>query len=164
MKRCHKNKIFLLSLTFYSMARIFLLDWFFWGQTCLERKFESANLEHIPVSANWHVPFSNKPFLLLFLFFYLDVLGPLVCFPSELMWSNGSYKELVVLLGRGDRPCRNAAAYTGQQDNRNREEHGQISMSRLGLEPRIPLFERAKTFHASNCAAAVIGRDWPIQL
>jgi hypothetical protein len=30
-------------------------------------------------------------------------------------------------------------------------------MSRVVFEPTIPLFERAKTFHASNGAADVIG-------
>jgi hypothetical protein len=30
-------------------------------------------------------------------------------------------------------------------------------MLRVGFEPTIPVFERAKTVHPSDCAAAVIG-------
>jgi hypothetical protein len=30
-------------------------------------------------------------------------------------------------------------------------------MARVGLEPTIPVFERAKTVHASDCAATGIG-------
>jgi hypothetical protein len=33
----------------------------------------------------------------------------------------------------------------------------QTSMTRVGFEPMIPVFERAKTVHASDCAAIVIG-------
>jgi hypothetical protein len=32
-------------------------------------------------------------------------------------------------------------------------------MPRVGLEPTIPVFEQAKTFHASDCAASVIGMN-----
>jgi hypothetical protein len=31
-------------------------------------------------------------------------------------------------------------------------------MFRVGFEPTIPVFERAKTFHALDCIATVIGR------
>jgi hypothetical protein len=30
-------------------------------------------------------------------------------------------------------------------------------MLRVGLEPKIPIFERVKTIHALDCAATVIG-------
>jgi formylmethanofuran dehydrogenase subunit E len=30
-------------------------------------------------------------------------------------------------------------------------------MPRVGFEPTIPVFERAKTFHALDCAATAIG-------
>jgi hypothetical protein len=33
----------------------------------------------------------------------------------------------------------------------------QTSMPRVGLEPTIPMFQRAKVVHASDCAATVIG-------
>jgi hypothetical protein len=32
-------------------------------------------------------------------------------------------------------------------------------MPRVGFEPTIPVFERAKTVHALDCAAIVIGED-----
>jgi hypothetical protein len=34
----------------------------------------------------------------------------------------------------------------------------ELSMPRVGFEPTIPVFQRAKTVHASDRAAAVIGR------
>jgi hypothetical protein len=34
----------------------------------------------------------------------------------------------------------------------------QTSITRVGFEPTIPVFERAKTFHALDPAATVIGR------
>jgi hypothetical protein len=37
----------------------------------------------------------------------------------------------------------------------------QTSMSWVGFEPTIPLFERAKTVHALDSAASVIGRQTP---
>jgi hypothetical protein len=35
----------------------------------------------------------------------------------------------------------------------------QMSMSRVGFEPTIPVFERAETVHASERAATVIGTE-----
>jgi hypothetical protein len=43
-------------------------------------------------------------------------------------------------------------------DNTNREEM-QTSMSRIGLEPTIPVFERTKTFQALDRAATVTGNE-----
>jgi hypothetical protein len=40
----------------------------------------------------------------------------------------------------------------------NKHTHTQTSMPWVGFEPTIPVFERAKTVHASECAATVIGR------
>jgi hypothetical protein len=42
--------------------------------------------------------------------------------------------------------------WTGDQN-----KHTQISMSQVGFEPTIPVFERAKTVHALDLVAAVIG-------
>jgi hypothetical protein len=49
---------------------------------------------------------------------------------------------------------RNAAAYTGQHKQNKR---GQTSMPRMGVEPTIPVFERANTVHTLDRAATVIG-------
>jgi hypothetical protein len=54
--------------------------------------------------------------LIIHLFF---VLGPLVYFPSELMWNCGSYRQLVGLLGRMISPV---ARPLPTQDNTNTEE------------------------------------------
>jgi hypothetical protein len=35
-------------------------------------------------------------------------------------------------------------------------------MHRVGLEPTIPVFERAKTVHALDRAATVIGTEMPL--
>jgi hypothetical protein len=43
---------------------------------------------------------------------------------------------------------------TTQTQNKRR----QTSMSRVGFEPTIPVFERVKTVHASDRAATVIGK------
>jgi hypothetical protein len=64
--------------------------------------------------------------------------------------------ELLILqtVGRAlwteDGPSRKAATYTGQH------KHRKTSMPRVGFEPMIPVFERAKTFHASECTATQI--------
>jgi hypothetical protein len=42
---------------------------------------------------------------------------------------------------------------TTQTQNKGR----QTSMPLVGFEPAIPVFERAETFHASDCAATVTG-------
>jgi hypothetical protein len=33
-------------------------------------------------------------------------------------------------------------------------------MSQVGFEPTIPVFEQAKKFYASDCAATVMGGFW----
>jgi hypothetical protein len=50
---------------------------------------------------------------------------------------------------------RKATAYT--QNNTNRINAQQTLMSRMGFEPTIPVFERAKTLHAFDRAANSIG-------
>jgi hypothetical protein len=53
----------------------------------------------------------------------------------------------------GDQPV---ARPLPTQDNTN-TERTQTSMPPVGFEPTIPVFEMAKTFHASDRAATVIG-------
>jgi hypothetical protein len=57
----------------------------------------------------------------------------------------------VGLLGRVIRPSQ--SRYLTQTQNK----HKQTSMPQVGFEPTIPAFERAKTFHALDCAATGIG-------
>jgi hypothetical protein len=43
------------------------------------------------------------------------------------------------------------------QDNTKQKKDGRTSMPRMGLEPTIPVFYRAKTFHVLDRWAAVTG-------
>jgi hypothetical protein len=54
------------------------------------------------------------------------------------------YGQSAGFLGRGI-TRRKAATYTGQHKQNKRRQTG---MLRVGFEPTIPLFERAKTLHA----------------
>jgi hypothetical protein len=55
----------------------------------------------------------------------------------------------------GDQPVARPlpAHRTAQTQNKRK----QTSMPQLGFEPTIPVFERAKTVHASDRAATVVG-------
>jgi hypothetical protein len=57
----------------------------------------------------------------------------------------------VVLLGRMISPSQ------GRYLTKTQNKHNQTSMPRVGFEPTIPSFEWAKTIHALDRAAAVIG-------
>jgi hypothetical protein len=46
----------------------------------------------------------------------------------------------------------------GRYLTQTEDKHRQTSVPRVGFEPTIPAFERAKTVHALNRAAAVISR------
>jgi hypothetical protein len=55
----------------------------------------------------------------------------------------------------GDQPdARPLYLYTEQH---KQKERTQISIPRVGFEPTTPVFDRAKTVHASDRAATVIG-------
>jgi hypothetical protein len=69
------------------------------------------------------------------------ILGPLSCFSSELIWNCGSY-----ILHR---------------TTQTQEKRGQTSVPRVGFEPTIPVFERARTFRALYRAATVFGCPVP---
>jgi hypothetical protein len=60
-------------------------------------------------------------------------------------------RESAGLLGRGISPPQ--GCYLTQRLNKSR----QISMPRVGFEPMIPVFERARTVHALDGAATLIG-------
>jgi hypothetical protein len=88
--------------------------------------------------------------VLKFLFFYsLFVLVPLACFPSELIWKYGSYKQSVGLLGRVIIPVPRPLP--------TQKKCGQISMPWVGFVPTIAVFEQEKTFYAFDCVTTVIG-------
>jgi hypothetical protein len=65
-------------------------------------------------------------------------------------------RQLVGLLGRGISPTQGRYLHAGQHTQYKR---GQTSMPRVGFEPTIAVFERAKTVHALDSAATVIGEN-----
>jgi hypothetical protein len=58
-----------------------------------------------------------------------------------------------VELWTGYEPCHKAATYKRQE--KAQKKRRQTPMPGVGFEPTIPVFERAKTFHALESAAAV---------
>jgi hypothetical protein len=64
------------------------------------------------------------------------------------------YTQSVGLLGRGISSLQGRYVHTEQ---RKQNIPTQTFMPRVGFEPRIPVFERAKTVHASDRAATLIG-------
>jgi hypothetical protein len=65
------------------------------------------------------------------------------------------FAKSVGLLGRGINPSQGRYLHTGQHKHKNKRT--QTSMPQVGSEPTIPVFERAKTVHALDRAATVIG-------
>jgi hypothetical protein len=55
----------------------------------------------------------------------------------------------------GDQPV--ARPLPTHRTTQTQNKRTQTSMSRVGFEPTIPVFGRAKTVHALDCAASVIG-------
>jgi hypothetical protein len=64
------------------------------------------------------------------------------------------YTQSVGFLGRGISPSQERYLHTEQHKENKR---AQRSMPRMGFEPTIPVFERAKTVHALERAATGIG-------
>jgi hypothetical protein len=63
-------------------------------------------------------------------------------------------RQLVGPLGRGISPKQGRYLLRATQTHNKRRQR---SMPWVGFEPTIPAFKRAKTFHALDCAATVIG-------
>jgi hypothetical protein len=55
----------------------------------------------------------------------------------------------------GDQPV--TRLLSARRTTQTQNKHTQTSMPRVGFEPKIPAFERAKTVHVFDCAATVIG-------
>jgi hypothetical protein len=79
--------------------------------------------------------------------------------PSNASFHSVSYlKQSVGLLGRGISPSQ--GGYLTQALNKHKQaqiKHKQTSMFSVGFEPTIPVFERAKMFHALDHVATVVG-------
>jgi hypothetical protein len=67
--------------------------------------------------------------------------------------------QSVGLLGREISSSQGLYLYTGQHKHRKTHTH-QTSIPWVGFEPTIPASERAKTVHALDSSATVIGISW----
>jgi hypothetical protein len=72
------------------------------------------------------------------------VLGPMACFPSELVWNYGSYRQFVAFFERVISPVARPLPTRG---NTNTEE--------TRTQPTILMFDQPKTFHSLDRAATV---------
>jgi hypothetical protein len=73
-----------------------------------------------------------------YLILRLFVLGPLACFPSELIWNYGSYRQLVGFLGR--------LITRVVRPLLTQKERGKTSTPRVGLNPRSQCLSWRKHF------------------
>jgi hypothetical protein len=64
------------------------------------------------------------------------------------------YIQTIGLIGRGISPSKDRYIYTEKHKQNKRT---QTSMPRVGFEPTIPVFKRAKTIQTLERAATVIG-------
>jgi FAD synthase len=71
-----------------------------------------------------------------------------------LQFRNLFFTQTVGLLGRVISPSQGRYLHTEQH---KQNKHTQTSMLRVGFEPTIQAFERAKTVHTLDRAATVIG-------
>jgi hypothetical protein len=92
---------------------------------------------------------SNSTMLFIYLRLYSPLLG-LGRFFGFLIFTKS-----VGLLGRGTSPS--ARPLPAHRTAQTQNKRTQTSMSWVGLEPTIPVFERAKTVHASDRGATVTG-------
>jgi hypothetical protein len=81
------------------------------------------------------------------------VLCPLVCFPSQLIWNYGSYRQSVGHLRRGSALSQSHYLHRITQ---TQNKPGQKSMPWVGFEPTISVLERANTVHALVGAPTLI--------
>jgi hypothetical protein len=80
--------------------------------------------------------------------------------PWPLFQTLNLFTESVRLLGRGDQPV--ASSLTVNRVAQTQNKRTQTSMSQVGFEPRVLVFERAKTVNALDRTANVIGLN-PLQ-
>jgi hypothetical protein len=90
---------------------------------------------------------------LMYLFIYLWLYSPLLdlgCFLSFLVLYTVSRTPWT-----GDQPVARRLLIHRTTQTKNKRIH--TSIPSVGFEPTIPVFERAKTVHALDCSATVIG-------
>jgi hypothetical protein len=87
--------------------------------------------------------------------FQLPIYGPTSLVDLGPLFSFLIYTYSMGLLGRGDQPV--ARPLPTHRTTQTQNKHTQISMPRVVFEPLFPFVERAKTAHALDRAATVIG-------
>jgi hypothetical protein len=112
---------------------------------CWETLGPNTSTEAISRRSLWRCP---TKLLVLF------VLGPLAFSPSELTWNYWFYRKSAGLIGRVINLSQDRYLCRTTQKQKKR---WQTSMYPVRSELRIPVFGRAKTFHATNSAATEIG-------
>jgi hypothetical protein len=121
------------------------------------RDWEGSSWDTIPTFAWRGLKKSTKYFSQggWWIFYCIMVLRPLL--DLDRFFSFLIHTQSVGLLERGISPSQGRYLPTEQHKHRI---NAQTSMLRVGFEPTIPVFERAKTVHALHRAAAGIGSRW----
>jgi hypothetical protein len=88
-------------------------------------------------------------------YFYFSMALPAHSGPRPLIQFRNHFSETVGLLGRVISPSQGLYLNSEQHKHRINAYTQQTSMPQVGFELTIPVFERAKTVHASDRAATV---------
>jgi hypothetical protein len=126
---------------------------FLWNPSWLSADYTVSHrrIQNTSYSPLWE-PQVQTGYLFIYLLFHLWLYSPWGPWP---LFSFLIYTQSVGLLGRGMRPSQGRYLYTEQHKHRiNAHRHPYL---KVGFEPTIPVFERARTVHALDCAATVIG-------
>jgi hypothetical protein len=91
---------------------------------------------------------------LIYIYIYIYIYGSIALVGVGRFFSFLIDTQSVGLLGRRISPSQGHYLHTEQHKHRT---NTQTSMPRVGFEPTIPVFERAKTVHASDRATTGIG-------
>jgi cobalamin synthase len=118
----------------------------------LEQNHEETSVRKVGVPSEIRTGWISKLMLIVTLVLSVSsfssfILGPLACFPPEAIWNYGSRRQWVVLLGQ------TISASQGRylrRTTKTQKKRAQTSMSPMGLEPTIPVFERVNTFHVTK--------------
>jgi hypothetical protein len=115
----------------------YAFDWSAYSTTC----FQSIHLHYLLACFKMLSDSNEKSVLF--------VLGSLACFPSDLIWNYGSYRQLVGFL---ERVKSLVARPMPTQDSKNTEENGQ---SCLECDSKLwnSAFQRPTTYNALDCMA-----------
>jgi hypothetical protein len=104
-------------------------------------------------------PWNASPYAHMFYFLDISKLSLWLCSPlldlGRFFCFSHLFTQSVGLLGRGMSPSQGRYLHTGQHKQNKRT---QTSISQVGFEGTIPVFEQAKTVHVLDRAATVIDK------